>query len=749
MTHAEHHNPVPAESAQHEKSELKIEGMTCSSCVRRVERALEKVPGVKSASVNFATERASVVHSHEITHETLTKAVEDAGYAVQSPVPQVADEMGGIEDHSAHVTADAYGPLAMQRKNLVFAATLTMPTIALSMFWHPRPEWANMLLFVLSTPVVFWCGRTFYIATWKAMRHFAANMDTLIAMGAGAAWAYSTYALVAFAGHAHHQSENIYYETASAIVTLILVGRFLESRSKGRMSAAIQTLMGLAPRSAIRIRDGIEAEVPIGDIQVGDSLRVRPGEKLAVDGEVLEGESFVDESMLTGEPVPVKKASGDLVTGATINKSGSLVYRATRIGSDTALSQIVKMVERAQGSKAPVQRLADRISAIFVPVVIVIALGTFLYWWLGAGVAFGAALVPAVTVLVIACPCALGLATPTAIMVGTGRGADLGVLIKDASVLERAGAITAVLLDKTGTITKGEPQLTDVVSLGMLEAELLRLAAAAESASEHPVAEAIVRGSKERGTQVGRASSFQAISGRGIEASVEGRTVLIGTPRLMLEQSIQVEESVRASLATLEMSGKTAVIVAIDSQAAGILAVADVVGEHSAEAVAELKQLGLTPIMVTGDNRSTATSIAQTVGIDEIEAEVLPGEKAEIIRKHQLHGPVAMVGDGINDAPALAQADLAIAIGSGTDVAMETAGVTLLRSDLRGVATAIRLARATLSTIRWNLVWAFGYNVVMIPLAMTGRLSPMFAAAAMAFSSISVVLNSLRLRRFN
>jgi Cu+-exporting ATPase len=721
-------------------TELKIEGMTCASCVRRVERALGKVPGVTEATVNYATERASVVHEGHISEKDLADAVAAAGYAVRAPEPMIDHSKMSADEHAAHLALESEGELARHRANLWMSVTLTVPAVVLSMLWHPRPEWANMLLFVLTTPVVFWCGRSFFVITWKALKHFTATMDTLIAMGAGAAWAYSTWALVAYAGHGHHQSENIYFETAAAIVTLILTGRYLEARSKGRMSSAIQKLMGLAPKTAMRIVDGQESEVAIELIRVGDHLRVRPGEKLAVDGMVVDGESFVDESMLTGEPVPVLKKAGEKVTGATINKSGSLVYEAQRVGSDTTLAQIVKLVERAQGSKAPVQRLADRISAVFVPIVIVLALATFLYWWLVLGVAPGAALVPAVTVLVIACPCALGLATPTAIMVGTGRGADLGILIKDASVLEHAGTVKTVLLDKTGTITRGEPSLTDFSG----GPELLGIAASAEASSEHPVAQAIVAAAKERGAVLRKAEDFKALEGRGIQAVVDGKLVLIGSPRLMSEWSLTVPEQV----SELEKQGKTVMVMAVDGQVAAVLAVADVVGEHSAHAIAELKGLGLIPVMVTGDNRSTAEAIARQVGIEAVEAEVLPGDKAEIVRKHQAQGPVAMVGDGINDAPALAQADLGIAIGSGTDVAMETAGVTLLRSDLRGVPLAIRLARATLSTIKWNLVWAFGYNVVMIPLAMSGKLGPMFAAAAMAFSSISVILNSLRLKSF-
>ncbi|MCB8933742.1 MAG: heavy metal translocating P-type ATPase [Fimbriimonadaceae bacterium] len=764
--------------ASPETTELKIEGMTCASCVRRVERALSKVPGVEEATVNYATEKASVAHSHDVDRGALRAAVENAGYGVADE-PHAPEHHG--DEHASHVAPDAYGPLKKQLANLWTALALTVPIVAVSMAWHPRPEWANMLLFVLSTPVVFGCGRSFFTTTWKALRHGSATMDTLIAMGAGAAWLYSTVSLVVYSGNAHHQSEHIYFETAAAIVTLILTGRYLESRSKTRMSSAIETLMGLAPSTATRIEAGVEKEVPVASLQVGDRLRVRPGEKFAVDGKVVEGSSYVDESMLTGEPEPVPKGPQDTVTGATINTGGTLVYQATHVGSETALAQIVKMVERAQGSKAPVQRLADQISGVFVPIVILVAIGTFLTWWLALGASFGQALVPAVTVLVIACPCALGLATPTAIMVGTGRGASLGILIKDALVLERSSAIKTVLLDKTGTLTQGKPTLSDLEEWGedplanpeqaayqspgvSIESgrhatsdkrqttnasPLLALAASAESGSEHPVAQAIVRGARERNVPVGAAEAFQALEGRGIEATVDGKSILLGTARLMEERGVDVPEAAQSRLATLENDAKTAMLMAVDGTLAAILAVADVVSEHSVQAVDQLRALGLEPIMVTGDNRSTAEAIAAQVGIDEVEAQVLPGDKADIVRKHQANGPVAMVGDGINDAPALAQADLGFAIGSGTDVAMETAGITLLRSDLRGVPTAIRLARATLATIKWNLVWAFGYNVVMIPLAMSGRLSPMFAAAAMAFSSVSVVLNSLRLKAFN
>jgi len=715
-------------------TELEIEGMTCASCVRRVEKALSKVPGVSSASVNYATERASVEHEGHLPMETLTKAVEDAGYSAK---PHHAPM-----DHHDHMTIEPEDRLRSMARNLWIAAGLTVPTVLLSMLWHPRPEWANVLLLLLATPVIFWNGRGFFSSALQGAKHGSATMDSLVALGAGAAWLYSAYALAAFRGH--HQSEHVYFETGATIVTLILVGKYLEARSKSRMSSAIQKLMGLAPKTAtVVLADGREEERPVESLTHGLLLRVKPGGKLAVDGVVVEGESYVDESMLTGEPVPVKKGPGDAVAGATLNTSGSLVYRATKVGKETALAQIVEMVERAQGSKAPVQQLADKVSSIFVPAVIVVAVATFAVWML-RGASFAEALLPAVAVLVVACPCALGLATPTAIMVGTGRGAELGILIKDGTVLERAGAIRTVLLDKTGTITRGRPELVSVETFGSLtKDDVTALAAGAESLSEHPIARAIA--SAKPG---GVATNFESFGGRGVRATVAGHTVIVGSTRLLNEQAIDVPAEAKARMEALEAEGKTAVLLAVDQRFEAILAVADAIGEHSAEAVARLKAMGVNVAMVTGDNRRTAENVARLVGIAEIEAGVLPGEKASVVQRHQGSGGVGMVGDGINDAPALAQADVGFAMASGTDVAVESAGVTLLRHDLRAVPQAIRLARATLSTIRWNLVWAFGYNVVAIPLAAIGQLSPVLAAGAMAFSSVSVILNSLRLRRF-
>lgn len=704
-----------------------VEGMTCASCVARVERALKKVEGVESVSVNFATERATVTSSETVGHEHLAAAVEKAGYTAH------------FEAEHTHDHEESDRGLG----NLILAVALTIPTFVLSMFWHPRPEWANWVLFALSTPVIFWTGRGFFASAWKGARHGSANMDSLVALGSLAAWAYSVYALITTRGHdSHHQSNQIYFETGAVIVTLILVGKYLEARSKQSMSGAIRELMNLSPAQAIVVgEDGREEQIALSAVKLGMQLRVRPGEKIAVDGKVIEGSSYVDESMLTGESIPVQKSPGDALIGATLNSSGSLLYVAERVGNDTALARIIHLVERAQGSKAPVQKLADRVSSIFVPIVIGLALVTFVVWVL-MGSAVSAAILPAVAVLVIACPCALGLATPTAIMAGTGRGAQLGILIKDGAVLESAGSIETVFLDKTGTITEGHPAVVEAESLTDYSVEeILTFAAAVERLSEHPLAKAIVRDAEKRKLSIPIANDFLAEVGRGAMGVVDGRSVSVTSPRNILNLPDVV--------AKWEGLGRTVVVVSVDNAPVGVIAIADPVAPQSFDAVNELKSIGIRPIMITGDNQRAARAIAVDVGIEDVVAEVLPSDKAEAVRARQAGGRVAMAGDGINDAPALAQADLGIAMGGGTDVAMETAGVTLLRSDLRGVPQAIRLARATLSTIRWNLVWAFGYNVVMIPLAAFGKLNPMWAAGAMAFSSVSVILNSLRLRRFS
>jgi len=728
-------DPYAGHDSAAASTDLDIGGMTCASCVRRVEKALAKVPGVHQASVNFATHQATVHHDPGVEVDRLIGAVSGAGYTAQGA------------KHSGH--ADHVQPLDLDvlRRDLFFALALTVPAVAISMLWHPRPEWANWLLLVLVTPVVFGSGRRFFVTAAKAARHLQSTMDTLIALGTAAAWGMSAASLFVYRGHGHMQSDHIYFETAAVIVSLILLGRFLEERAKRRMSDAIRTLMDLAPPTATVLgADGAEHSVPVDRIRVGDRVRVRPGERIAADGEVDSGESYVDESMLTGEPIPVAKRAGDAVTGGTLNGSGAFVFRATRVGAETTLAQIVKMVERAQGSKPPVQELADKISAVFVPIVILIAIGTLVGTALLGG-SWDAALIRSVAVLVIACPCALGLATPTALIVGTGRGAELGILVKDAVTLQRAAQLRTVLLDKTGTITHGRPSLTDFEPLTDTSGVADRIASI-EAASEHPVARAIVEGLRERGATVSGVEGFEGLGGRGVSGQVGGSAVLVGSRRLMEERGVAVPSSALERLNALEREGKTAVLAASDGELAAVLAVADTIDPHSVEAIHTLRSMDLTPVMVTGDNRATAEVVAAQVGIEKVEAEVLPGGKAALVAQYQSAGEVAMVGDGVNDAPALAQADLGVAMGGGSAVAMETAGITLLRSDLRGVPVAIRLARATIATIRSNLVWAFGYNVVMIPLAVVGRMNPMWAAAAMALSSVSVVLNSLRLKRF-
>ena len=747
------------------ESSFGVTGMTCASCVGRVERALKTVPGVLDASVNLATERATVEYlAGEVEAQDLERAVGGAGYGVAR-----GEEESSVED--AHERE--YKKL---RGDFLLAAALTGLILVGSLptmfgFHLPVPTgWLNLGLLVLATPVQLWAGRRFYRGAWGALKHGQANMNTLVAIGTSAAYLYSAVATLAPGLFAGGGMAHVYFDTSALIITLILLGRLLEMRAKGRTNEAIKRLAGLQARTARVVRGGEEIDVPVEEVAVGDVIVVRPGEKIPVDGRVISGESAVDEAMITGESIPVTKRKGDEVIGATMNASGSFRFTATKVGRDTALSQIIKMVEEAQGAKAPIQRLADRISGIFVPVVIGIAIVTFFVWWsFGPAPAFTFALLNMVAVLIIACPCALGLATPTSIMVGTGKGAESGILVKGGEALEGAHRLTTIVLDKTGTLTRGEPELTDVVATnGIPEMELLRLVASAERDSEHPLGEAIVRSAKGRGLSLAEAEEFEAITGGGIRARIEGRKVLVGTRRFLDDHGIS-EDGLDPKGEDIARGGKTPMFVAVDGAPAGLVAVADTVKEESGEAVRRLHSLGLEVAMITGDNRRTAEAIARELGIDRVLAEVRPEDKANEVKRLQAEGKkVGMVGDGINDAPALAQADVGIAIGTGADVAMEAADLTLISGDVRGVARAIQLSKATILNIRQNLFWAFAYNVALIPVAAGvlypffaggtvpevlhpvfgeyGFLNPVLAAAAMALSSVTVLSNALRLR---
>lgn len=720
---------------------LSISGMTCASCAARIEKALGKVDGVLNAAVNLATEKATVQYIAGQTNlDELVAAVHNTGYDAKVAEVEKADTEIDTRVHEYKKQKKMFilGALLSSLFLIQMIADLNARFGIFPGFQFHLTPWIQ---FLLATPVQFYVGGRFYKGTYKALRGGSANMDVLVAMGTSAAYFYSLILMLM------GQMMGLYYEAAAIIITLIVLGKLLEARAKGQTSAAIQKLMGLQAKTARVIRNGKEIDIPIEEVTVHDIVFVRAGEKIPVDGEVTEGSSSIDESMLTGESMPVTKNVGDSVIGATINKHGSFKFRATKVGKDTALAQIIKLVEQAQGSKAPIQRLADKISGIFVPIVIGIALLTFgiTYFFVG----FTPALISAVTVLVIACPCALGLATPTAVMVGTGRGAENGVLIKGAEHLENAHRINTVVLDKTGTITKGKPEVTDIVTKGTYtEDELLRLAATAERGSEHPLGEAIVEAAKTRRLELGEVARFHAIPGYGIDTEINSQRVLIGTKKLMLKNDIQVDPLMER-MEQLEHQGKTAMLVAVDSQLAGLIAVADTVKETSAYAIQHLKQMGVEVIMITGDNRRTAEAIAIQVGLDRVLAEVLPEDKSSAVEKLKREGKiVAMVGDGINDAPALVAADIGIAIGTGTDIAIEAADVTLMRGDLMGVVDSIRLSKATIRKIRQNLFWAFAYNIVLIPVAAIGLLTPILAGAAMAFSSVSVVTNTLFLRRW-
>ena len=736
--------------------ELAIGGMTCSSCAMRIEKKLNKLEGVV-ATVNYATENAKVVAPASFDPQLLIAEVEKTGYSAELPKPKVASadhqDDGEPIDHE----------LVALRQRLIGSIVLSVPVILMAMipalqftYW----QWASL---ALASPVIIWAAWPFHRAAWMNLRHGAATMDTLVSVGTTAAFLWSLYAL--FLGTAGvpgmtHPFElsiaptdgaaNIYLEVAAGVTMFILAGRYFEKRSKRQAGAALRALLELGAKDVAVLRNGEEVRIPIEDLAVGDEFIVRPGEKIATDGIIVSGVSAIDASMLTGESVPVEAGPGDAVTGATVNASGRLVVRATRVGTDTQLAQMAKLVEDAQSGKADVQRLADRVSGIFVPIAIAIAIGA-LGAWLGAGFPPASAFTAAVAVLIIACPCALGLATPTALLVGTGRGAQLGILIKGPEVLESTRRVNTIVLDKTGTVTTGRMTLVDAITVpGTDRRELLRLAGAVEDASEHPIAQAIAKGaSEELEEMLAEVEGFQNFAGKGISGVVDGRAVLVGRQSLLDDWAIAPDAGLQRQKEAAEQEGKTSVLVAWDGEIRGLLVVADTVKPTSAEAIQQFRDIGLTPILLTGDNRTVANRIAAEVGITEVFAEVLPSDKADIISRLQSEGKVvAMVGDGVNDAAALAQADLGLAMGTGTDAAIEASDITLVRGDLRSAADAIRLSRRTLGTIKGNLFWAFAYNVLAIPLAALGLLNPMLAGAAMAFSSVFVVGNSLRLRSF-
>ncbi|MDI7742489.1 heavy metal translocating P-type ATPase [Lysinibacillus fusiformis] len=727
-----------------QKTEFAITGMTCAACAARIEKGLNKIDGIASANVNLALEKAVVeFNPSEVSIADIIAKVEKLGY-------------GAHQKQEDKEQAD-YRELAIkdQKRKFILSAILSLPLLwtmvghfsFTSFLYVPEflmNPWVQMLF---ATPVQFVIGKQFYAGAYKSLRNGSANMDVLVVMGTSAAYFYSVYQAIVAAGT--HHGPHLYFETSAVLITLILLGKLFEAKAKGRSSEAIKKLMGLQAKTAIVLRDGVEKEISLAEVIIGDTILVKPGEKIPVDGEVIDGTTAVDESMLTGESLPVDKKVNDVLYGSTINKNGFIKMKATKVGRDTALAQIIKVVEDAQGTKAPIQRLADKISGVFVPIVIGIAILTFFVWFsLVEPGNFTQALEVLIAVLVIACPCALGLATPTSIMAGSGRAAEFGILFKGGEHLEQTQGIDAVVVDKTGTVTHGKPVLTDVYAVsGQNEEKFLSLIGAAEKQSEHPLAQAIVQGILDKGIELGNVQFFEAIPGYGVQATVSGQGIVIGTRKLMQQYGIDIQ-SVLPTMEKLESDGKTAMLAAINGQYAGLVAVADTIKETSKEAIVRLQDMGIKVIMMTGDNKRTAQAIGKEVGVDAVIAEVLPEGKAEEVKKLQQQGKkVAMVGDGINDAPALATADIGMAIGTGTDVAMEAADITLIRGDLNSIADAILMSRKTMRNIKQNLFWAFAYNIIGIPIAAVGLLAPWVAGAAMAFSSVSVVLNALRLQR--
>jgi P-type Cu+ transporter len=748
---------------------LPIVGMTCANCASTIERQVRKLPGIAAANVNLANERLSVSYDNAVLQrDEIIARVRKAGY----DVPEVASDEA-MEDAEAKARAME---LAHQQRRLLVGAIFTIPLFVLSMgrdlgllgAWAFQP-WVNVLFWALATPVQFYVGWDYYVSAYRALRARSPNMDVLVALGSSVAYFYSVLVTLGIVRTAHTgmvmengaiAGEHVYFEIAAVVITLIVLGKLLEVRAKGRTSEAIKKLIGLRPKTARVIRNNAEIDLPIEQVIYGDVVIVRPGERIPVDGTIIEGTTTIDQSMITGESLPVSRTVGGEVIGATINKQGMFKFKATRVGRETALAQIIRLVEQAQGSKAPIQKLVDQVSAVFVPLVIVVAALTFVLW-IASGADFTTSLIRLVAVLVIACPCAMGLATPTATMVGVGKGAENGILFRNSAALQQALKIKAVVLDKTGTVTRGEPALTDVVvspAWGQGKDRLLTLAASAERGSEHPLGTAVVKAAKEAGLALFDPADFRAIEGHGLRATVDGQTVLIGNRKLMRDQGVETQ-ALDDAATRLQQDAKTTMWIAVNGQAAGVIAVADTVKDGSAEAIRAMHALGLQVIMLTGDNRATADAISRQVGIDRVMADVLPADKANVIKQLQSEGlVVAMVGDGINDSPALAQADVGMAIGTGTDVAIEAADITLMSGDLRGVPRAIHISRATMNVIRQNLGWAFGYNIALIPIAagvlatvagapeILRQLNPMLAALAMAFSSVSVISNSLRLR---